>query len=401
VIYDPQSDGILIAKSGEGQQLPMGFDVESDSLSINPPEMPDKIIFRAGPTVYEEWLELEAVGADTEGEIDLVDDLSFKPQGGWKTSMPPDFPEVVKPEDRKQAQKCVWRWFRVKLPIDITADGKPEKIKEDDIDRILPLTDERVAKSKIKKFEPKKEVQEPMPAELWGLFFPGDLKLDPEKTADTPHGRLAKYEGSFSIDKDRGIVMTDEPLFLFGDSAGIIDSDRAVDSTSQDVRPPKLWLVTGVHIKDEKTGAVKRELVEFTPPGQKLGTKPFYIERNDIQRKIWVQKSAAGPSKTIDNKTEVKQQALYYIDQLLRSFQMTGPGARGYAGFRYITLDGALHQITWTIDGQGYARTQISRNREQAFMSLTYEERKQQAEVAELLKKDSANRTAPKKPGTA
>lgn len=191
--------------------------------------------------------------------------------------------------------------------------------------------------------------------------------------------------------------MTDEPLFLFGDSAGVVDAGRAVNADSQEVHPAKLWLVTGVQVKDAKTGALKREQVEFTPPGQKLGTKPFYIERNDVQRKIWLKKSATGPITIIDNKEEVKKQALYYIDQLLRSFQMTGPGARSYAGFRYITLDGALQQITWTIDGQGYARTQISRNREQAFMSLSYEERRQQTKIAEMLKQEDADKSKRKK----
>src|SRR3990167_4386833 len=67
IVYDPLTDKIIIARAGIGQQLPSGVLTMKESVNVHDIEMPDKIIFVAGKTLWDDFAPLEAVGEDVDG----------------------------------------------------------------------------------------------------------------------------------------------------------------------------------------------------------------------------------------------------------------------------------------------------------------------------------------------
>lgn len=58
-------------------------------------------------------LNLEAVGLDTDGQIKLIDELSYKPAAGWGQEWHAVFPSITNPAHRELAVRSVFRWYRI------------------------------------------------------------------------------------------------------------------------------------------------------------------------------------------------------------------------------------------------------------------------------------------------
>lgn len=406
VVYDPITNGVFVVLAGVGKHLPGGFDVTSDSLDVNPPEIPDAFIFVAGKTIIDAYVELEAVGEDTDGTIKPIDDLSWKPSaadGGFKHCLPPEFTPIKK-KYRHLAKKCLWRWYRpkspVKLPIGFKAKGRRKfTIKSADIElqQLLPLEESRGQTKHVGKRKPGKKdvIKERLPAEIYGEFYGGYQVLGTtSKDYETPFGKLTKYDGGLSIDKERGVVKSSTPLYLFRDNTGKVTD--SYDSKKGYVSTAEIYLYNGWGIRDEETHAWHREMVEYVPPGPKLGTLPHFIDREDIYRNVYLTgKSSA--IKIVDNLKEVQKQAVHYLKNEFRKFQFLTPGARNYFGFVPIALDGAIHQVTWSIADSGEPSTTITRNREEILTVLSYDEQRRFDLQRSLLEKDRKKSTKRRK----
>ena len=87
LVYHPEMDGPLVAKLGDGAELPIPRPGEDagKSVTLDPPEPPSVIACYGSPKQFQCRLRLEAVGSISIRAIKPVDELSYKPAGGWGT----------------------------------------------------------------------------------------------------------------------------------------------------------------------------------------------------------------------------------------------------------------------------------------------------------------------------
>lgn len=410
VVFNFVTDGVDIRKVGVGKQLPQNEDVISDSLDVNPQEIPDSLVLVGAKSLVDAFVELEeAIGEEPDGTIKPIDKLSYKPKGGWDRAMAPEFAEVAK-KYRNLAKKCIWKWYRPKEPIKLptslvkikTKPGAPKKVKIKTtnlkLHQILPLETHQGRTVHIgKEGVPKKfQVKERVPAMVFGEFYGGYQVLGPEaKEYDTPKGKLAKYEHGFNIDTARGIVMFTQPLFLFHDSTGAVST--TYDTATGKLAAAKLYLLTGYGVRHPDTNAWYREELVYTPKGRKLGTQPYYFYREDVRRVVYFKVTSAGMT-TVDNIRDVEKQADFYLKQELRNFQLSLPGTREYAGIVPFPPDGAIQQVTISIEESGRTTTRLSRNREGLFTPVSYEEQLRLQRTRALIAEEARKKTE-RKPG--
>jgi hypothetical protein len=81
VIYQLQTDTVLVAPVGTGASLPTGgVSIHRAGPSLKSPETPDAVGVIGSPTRYQMRLALEAVGEEWDGRILPIDQLSYAPQ---------------------------------------------------------------------------------------------------------------------------------------------------------------------------------------------------------------------------------------------------------------------------------------------------------------------------------
>jgi hypothetical protein len=157
VVFRPFRNDVVILPAGEGALLPQA-DYVSYTPALDLPEKPSKITVVGAEIAYTVALALEAVGAEPNGDIRPINDLSYKPAGGWGVSPPPYFPNLTIPApspaldvflpgvkiaelSRKEyqdlAQSCVYRWYRITVtPLDGKQKWSVPGLEGRDIDRI-------------------------------------------------------------------------------------------------------------------------------------------------------------------------------------------------------------------------------------------------------------------------
>ncbi len=391
VVYNPFTDMVTICRVGEGQRIPSTSEVTQESLTIDPPELPESFTFLAGKTLEELEVLLEPVGEEEDGRVLPIDKLSYRPAAGWGNCDPASFTAVA-PRYRERARRCIWRMWRPKLPFHVLG----QQITE--IEQILPLEDKRIEKVAVEIVEGKmiaKAAQERGEALLFGEFWDGAESIsaaDREKTIWTSRGPKLLYDRGFSIDTDRGIITTGEYLTqLVGPNGQPISGP--VDPRQVSIGPAKLWLRTAFGVRDKDTGAWQRWSYRYGPKGKKRDTTTCPVHRDDVFLSIfWRYAGNRQPTK-VDNKKEIEAAAKFYLAQELRNFQYNEPGIKTFRGFQLIQPDGAIQQITYTLDGSGQASTTISRNTEHSFSTVSYREARQVQQIRELLAAESGKKT--------
>jgi hypothetical protein len=74
---------VAIRQQGVGAALPESANLVEQQISSNPPEVPATIRVLGAPNRYQYRLMLEAVAYDTDGRLKPINQLSYKPAGGW------------------------------------------------------------------------------------------------------------------------------------------------------------------------------------------------------------------------------------------------------------------------------------------------------------------------------
>ena len=379
ISYDPITDFVTVAPVGHGAQLPpIEADGLADNVKFDPPEVPDEIRFMGGKTQVEWDIPLEPVGEGEDGEILALEKLPYKPANGWSKEDPEGLFNVEE-KHRKLARKCIWRYYRPKLPIKITSPvNEPAEIGI--LERMLPLNTVRVEVTPKTPFR----AEEPKPAVVWGTWYdqnPSDLNGDPDKrpdVIDTAKGKKIIYSGGFSIDSERGLVIFSEPVYQYVNANGQPPRNFA-DPAATLIGPAWIYLRVAVSFRDSETFAWHRREEVFTDPPQgrakKIPKLIQYVERDDIAAKAYVDFSANPPAwKT--NKTEFREQASFYVRQAVEKYFIQTPGSRSYAGLVPISPDAAITQVSWVISEDGTAATTAARNVETSTNVPTYEQKR-------------------------
>ncbi len=335
---------VTIAQAGVGAALPGGWIME-DELSVDPPEKPDELVIVLGPNRYQADFNLEAVAEDNDADntIKLLDDLGYKPSGGW--GLPPAHANIEDRDDQQLAQGSVFRMYRIVFPIIVPAylGGQIADIRH------LIVEDTQVA-SRLDN-----GVLVNKPAVVLGTWFDGN-DAETNTPANTIYRRGDSTKGTmgFTIDAKRGLVLFSEPIFR-NTGSGKIVADGA-----------SLKLRTAVSVRDADTFAAfrmsrKRELGN-------IGTPTRYV-RHDELRVTYIDGVA-------QNVEEMVAAADDFLDGLEAEYEPTNPQTRKYAGLVAINLNGAIQHVTWTVGGQG-ATTTASRNTEQLNRIMPFKRRRE------------------------
>ena len=351
-------DSVSIEKAGSGAPLPTGGDVRSNTLALDPPERPDAIVIVAGRSRFQVDMKLEPVVEDVDLVVKPIEQLLFQPRGGWKNFSP----DMVGAGDAVADwyRRTVFKWYRIKPPIEF-----PDGEKVNDVNAVLPLEKVQVVRERVFVRPGQFEEGKPLPAWVYGKFWSEDDDAEPADPQPfsplEPFKPRSVYRDEFELDVERGIVKFKHPVRLLdpGQREGQIPADlRLRCAVSLRHKETRAWL----HYEERRE---KR--------GKKFGTLPRYIKRDDIALHIFVDPLRGV---LVDNLREVQRQANHYLDVAEREYQLTDPRSITYAGIKPINPDGAIQQVTFSINDQGFATTQASRNREESRVAMSYHERR-------------------------
>lgn len=206
------SDAVKVVAVGTGAALPSSDRVMAISQGLDPPTMPEIVRVCFGSSVAQARFKLVAVGLDTDGEVKLIDDLSYTPAAGWENeslhmeNVKTEFGE----EEQGLAIRSVYRWYGVSKFADGTLDLPDESGTLSDITQVLPFFD------KLLEVETSSGRQQHPQPRVYGIH---DAELFPVRKL-TAKGDLLDLE--FTFDTYRGIVMFERPMYQADVSAGTI-----------------------------------------------------------------------------------------------------------------------------------------------------------------------------------
>lgn len=368
---------VSIEPQGKGKELSPTGDTLSRTLTVDPPERPDKIVFVAARTEYQFDLPLEPVGLDKDSQIRLIDKLSYAPRPfgapDWRNLDGPLFNNVRDIKCRDLAKKSVFRWYRIKVPIKLPWLKEPIE----SLSRIVPLGDKQILATII---EGKKEHLKP---EVYGKFYEGGDSTTSTIEKITPdlfrHPEQV-WRGGFDLDSDLAIVKFSDPVYQYVDPRTLRGIPReAIRVSGNAMVPADLRLRIAINVRDAKTLGWNREEIGRTVDSKNKSNFIRYIRRDDVAREYYIDPATG---KHMDNVREVEKEGLHYINAAIAEYQNPLPCRMERAGLVKVEPDGAIQQVTLNIATSGFATTIINRNREDAILTLSFKEKR----LAEKLK---------------
>ncbi len=382
---------VQLHRIGKGRTLPQG-QIEGQ-LTLDPPDPPGEIIIVGARARWQGDLELEPVGLDVDGEIKPIRELSYAPRHGgrrsWEFSDIDHFNDLRVKKHRALAQQSVYRWFRVKTPLELP--GLKDEIE--DLDRILPLEDVQVETMEVQ------GRRESRPPWVYGKFWMGHEDHKAREERDLPNIKnrpKSQYTQGFSVDADLGIVKFNKPVFTF-EEIFVNQGGRRV-SGGLKILDPTLFLRIAVNLRDKETrgwirGQWRKKPKRRTRRTQTSARKK-YVLHEDIIREHYIDFTRG--KRLVRNDDEVQAMAGYYLDAELAQYDFDDSGSMTYPGLIPVDLDGAFQQVTWIVTGEGFALTRVSRNREEFIITPDYNERRLFERLAEARKQQEATARAEK-----
>lgn len=346
IAIDYQSNQTRVYRRGTGGQLPAtGTEIEPPLTVTNGP-LPGTLRVDCAPVLVQSKIKLEPVGIDTDGSLKRIEDLSYKPTGGWTEEWPLDFAGITDETNRALAQQSVWRLWAIKefaegglsIPqITGFAITKPTQL--------LPLRERLLETDKDHN-----DVQRQNFPYLEGATVYTDTDTTP-----------ARYNGKFDIIYDQGIVITESPVFKL---------------TSAGISEPTLYITVAHHIRDANTDGLVSYFRDRT-----IGVGSTITDSvPEFVRTIIRLYEGTSPSTVTDNKSTLDAEADKYLDAMqVRYAPVDAPSSMRYRGFTFPTLDGAIAQVVHRMYG-GKAETDASRGYEDDVFSPS--ERQRESDLA-------------------
>lgn len=364
-------DVVRIVRQGQGLSLPSGGTL-SRGDGIDPNERPDALVCIGSPTRYQCRLLLEAVGLDVDEVIVPIDNLTYRPDGGWEK----EWPEVMagvsdreitlrdgtKTTPRKLALQTVFRWYRV-LNGQSIPELKPDRqiFRED----VIPLPT-----TLVDTYEDAEGVKREKPAYVIGEAWYDELDTY-ENTAIGTRINLP-----FSINSERAVVEFSKPLVTLDVEAG-------------ESLPARIELVAAVAVNDPETRQPQR--YERTRPLTSAGAGSKIVRpiiREEIRQTFVASYDDSGRvSEVTENTKDIEKEADYYLDGIVAEYTSPVTDDRTYPGILPIPVDGAIEQVTWNYSGQW--TTRASRGTEHNLARPTYKQFVAMQEMSEAAREQS------------
>lgn len=240
------TDAFDVVSLGSGSSLPSGGTEMTVSLGASFDPWPDNIRLACGRTVWETKFKLQAVGVDTDGSIQPIDDLTYAPEETWEehggvfvggnsnwSDLIPEASEL----EYGLANQTVYRWYQIAEVVDgVPEDGGEEAAGNwylpgdwwiPSIQHALPLRQKRLVT-----YTTTGEQYEAPPL-VEGTYLQNQEPLPLENTND-----FTQVDRRFRIDGARGLVMFSVPIVRFNE-----DGDKLL--------PAELYLTTSHYAQGE------------------------------------------------------------------------------------------------------------------------------------------------------
>lgn len=355
---------VSLRRTGQGAPLPnLGIQM-TEGYGATIQARPDALLFVAGPTLYEVRLRLEAVGLDTDGTVKPIDELSYKPStanGGWSKQNPNVFSSLTNTlsngqtsdESRMLALQSVFRWYRV------TAETSGNVLPDfSSLWQVLPL-----AEGRLKDYAGDDGTVQFLPPLVSGIYWQDGAELRSTDNVSGGGRKSRVYTGRFDVDRENGIVKTDDPVYQ-------------LSSTDNTISEAELYLTIAVPFRDSTTRAPERFTHRVRLPGRSFGTGPRVVMRDDVRRQV---RANYGFAETLtgltDNQETVRREAEFALNAAMAEYVSRPTFDIQYAGLLPIAPDGAIQQVTWNVGPDG-ATTRASRNTEANLSVPSYKERR-------------------------
>jgi len=432
----PQFDGsVWLVPQSKGNDgvttatMPTGWPVYQDQITVDPPEVPDNLVFVAGSSRFQFTLPLEAVGDDVDGLVKPITDLSFKPTGDeWKKGDLINFTHIPLiqdmskwynlPNPRELAKASVYRKYRIRV---LKGDGSPfvgeyggmgRRVKSKaiyipgcpcivkDVRQILPLGSELLEPVKTKE-----GWLTTTPVIIWGQFARGsanNVSLPAGAPADAippmltrgrdpvtgalgdPQESTVLQPEDFQVDFETGIVTINGPtngrIYRYANT-----QNGFVTGTSY-VEPARLWMRGTCQVKEWGVWVpVSVEVKQSPPAGMKrIDAGNAYIQDREIFLRTQPKYNADKISldSISDNWEAVQKEAKLRLGAEMKKLQELRPANTRFVGWYPIKLNGGIHQVVYTL-GQSGAYMDVSLHNEFWVQVVSYEERRFLLKAAE------------------
>jgi hypothetical protein len=365
---------VAIRRVGVGASLDALQAIEAGMI-VNPPPRPDAIAVVCGANRYQVDFPLEAVAlaeatSQSSDSILPLEQLSYAPNGGWSKSDVPFFLQVAS-EFRALAQKSVFKYYRIKLPVAIpgydASGGQATRLEQ-----ILPIENAQV------------EVAEQdgqlvsQPAAVFGVWYRENEDIVNTAASlrpliSTSAGAApdeSRYQRPFSIDAARGLVIFSEPVYANKHASATGGSGHEVV-----VGPADLVLRASCQLRDPQTSSLERHVRTRTLESSS-GTTTRYLRHDEIVlTHVPNYSSDYHLSGLTTNAADVNAQADEFLDAAEREYADSMPQTVRYGGLVPIELDGAIEQISFHVGSAG-TTTHVARHTELPRAALTYQHRR-------------------------
>lgn len=377
VIYQPDSDMVLIAKQGTGADLPGGV-VLATAPSLKPKPRPKNVRMYGARKKWQMRFALEAVGMDFDGGWRPIDKLSYKPTiaGGWQATSPPGFGNIeagsrTKPDAVALAKQWVYRVYRIRETgadgegkLLIPPDGKGKEFEK-------KIRQVRLLPNKVQVTRDDLKRKTIAPAACYGRHSPKLSNLTPLARAWADTDSTTEVKVPFTIDAEHQIIVFAEYVYSVKDDGRFY--------------PAEIVLECACEVTDNDTHQFVRWYREQRVPDG-IAEQPHVFVREDVQwEAVATYDDELGDLESVDdNEPLIRPRADYYLNAEVLRFATDEAGDDHYPGIRPdIQPDGAIQQVTYSVGGGRLDNpsTRASRNTEHVTYLPTYRQRRVNEEV--------------------
>lgn len=406
------NDTLAICREGLGEtpsEDPRQMDF---TYSEELPVIPKALCFEGDDILCQHDLNIAPVGLETtgtkKGRLIPIDDLSYKPSGGWAKENPDNFLGVTDKNDRAVAKKYIWRYYQIVGPIQLplppaqflpkngsgsVSPSAAAAVKADflvaagDEWRVLPIEQDQLT---VFKDSASNESMEP---QIIGYFATGGAgknnytgSLPAEATnadvpiADCPLPKASSsllYGESFEVFRERGVVVFEKPCYRIGKTSDAVDNDTYL--------PAKIRLRCAFPVRAKANGC-RLSSQSWVSPGSPVAISIVKKIRNPELGVEYGLKTKNDASALTANTAEFLALSAAMMQQEQAGYAISRGYSSPWKGFVFDKrIDGVIRSIVWDASEAGEGTTQIDYNMERPESYLTLDQmrlQRQQTQVA-------------------
>lgn len=343
IVLNPLTNKVELWPNGDSRDsptLPTDLPYSGIGYSAVYPAQPKEVVVEAGPTLFQATFSTNAVGLDVDGTWQLLEDLSYMPDGGWLNDSiwPPNgfalWVDGTYQDGGRTLEICdladqtVFRCFKIVETTGTVGEWDVELLTNTDLEP-QSLKDFRLFDSLAEgDISTDDHAIRPRDARAFANRWtdPAQERRIPDNPALYPHG--------FALDTVHGIITFPSAVF---------DFDESANKLLLPIVRVELSFLAG------RDGVFHRHSVGDST-GSTIDTPQRIISRPEIQRRVIYRYSDEDGVvvDTEDNVDDVESRLNYWLEAALWEYGLKNGGTANYEYLAPLSPDGLIEQITWS-----------------------------------------------------